>query len=285
MFSWLNTKGIPYLQSSGLAACDFLVHAFCTREGGVSEDDYKSLNVSFREGDEEFRVLQNWNRLAAAFDIPVENFLVLNQVHRDGILVIPPRGEYFTSREGLNDDAIVTDRTRLAICIKTADCVPVFVVDPERKVIAAIHAGWRGTAAGITAKVVRLMQNQYGCHPSGLLAAIGPSIGPCCYEVDEPAAEAFRLHPDEKDFLFPGKRKDRWMLDLVRANRGQLRNCGIPETGIDTSGLCTVCREDAFFSHRAAGGVTGRQINFLMLKGDPVCKALLPNQDLHHIHG
>ncbi|MBP9650563.1 MAG: laccase domain-containing protein, partial [Syntrophaceae bacterium] len=107
MFSWLNKNSIPYLQSSGLAACDFLAHAFCTREGGVSEDDYQSLNMSFREGDEEFHVLQNWNKLAGSFGIPMENFLVLNQVHRDGILVIPPRGEYFTSREGLDYDAIV----------------------------------------------------------------------------------------------------------------------------------------------------------------------------------
>jgi len=284
MFSWLNAKGIPYLQSSGLAACDFLAHAFCTREGGVSEEDYQSLNMSFREGDEEFRVLQNWNKLAAAFGIPVENFLVLNQVHRDGILVVPPRGEYFTSREELNYDAIVTDRVHLAICIKTADCVPVFVVDPERKVIAAVHAGWRGTAAGISAKVVRLMQNQYGSRPASLLASIGPSIGRCCYEVDAPAAEAFCSHKNAEAFLFRAKRKDRWMLDLVQANRGQLAECGIPPAGIDASGLCTVCRQDAFFSHRGSGGITGRQINFLMLKGDPICKALLLNDDLRHIH-
>ena len=284
MFSWLNKNSIPYLQSSGLAACDFLAHAFCTREGGVSEDDYQSLNMSFREGDEEFHVLQNWNKLAGSFGIPMENFLVLNQVHRDGILVIPPRGEYFTSREGLDYDAIVTNRTHLAICIKTADCAPIFVVDPENKVIAAVHAGWRGTAAGISAKVVRLMQNQYGSRPSALLAAIGPSIGRCCYEVDEPAAAAFCSHKNAKAFLLPGKRKDRWMLDLAQANRGQLAESGVPDAGIDVSGLCTVCRQDAFFSHRGSGGVTGRQINFLMLKGDPFCKALFVNEDFRQVH-
>lgn len=284
MFSWSNAKGIPYLQSSGLAACDFLVHAFCSRKGGVSEDDYKSLNMSFREGDEEFRVLQNWNKLAAAFGIPVENFLVLHQVHKDGILVIPPRGEYFTSREELHYDAIVTDRTRLAICIKTADCVPVFLADRARKVIAAVHAGWRGTAAGITAKVVRLMQNQYGSSPSDLLAAIGPSIGPCCYEVDLPAADAFRSQPNARDFLFPSKKRDRWRLDLVNANRQQLLDGGIPADNIEAAGVCTVCRQEAFFSHRGSGGVTGRQINFLMLKGDPFCKALLLDEDGCHVH-
>jgi len=275
MFSWLNKNSIPYLQSSGLAACDFLAHAFCTREGGVSEDDYQSLNMSFREGDEEFHVLQNWNKLAGAFGIPMENFLVLNQVHRDGILVIPPRGEYFTSREGLDYDAIVTDRVHLAICIKTADCAPIFVVDPENKVIAAVHAGWRGTAASISAKVVRLMQNQYGSRPSALLAAIGPSIGRCCYEIEEAAADSFRRQKHAGDFLSQGARRGRWMLDLVEVNRRQVLDCGIPEANIETAGLCTVCRQDIFFSHRGSGGVTGRQINFMMIKGDTFCKALL----------
>ena len=284
MFALEKKKTIPYLQAAKLAACDFLVHAFCTRLGGVSEEDYKSLNMSFREGDEEFRVLQNWSKLAAAFDIPMENFLVLNQVHGDNIFVIQPQGEYFTSRDALNYDAIVTDRANLAICIKTADCVPVFLVDHVRKVIAAVHAGWRGTALGITEKVIRLMQNQYGSSPSDLLAAIGPSIGPCCYEVDATVADAFHRHKNAEAFLFPGKRKDRWMLDLVSANHKQLRDCGIPSDNIEAADVCTVCRQEAFFSHRGSGGVTGRQINFLMIKGDPVCKALLLNDDLTRIH-
>ena len=284
MFALEKKKTIPCLRAAKLAAYDFLVHAFCTRLGGVSEEDYKSLNMSFREGDEEFRVLQNWSKLAAAFDIPMENFLVLNQVHGDNIFVIQPRGEYFTSRDALNYDAIVTDRANLAICIKTADCVPVFLVDHVRKVIAAVHAGWRGTALGITAKVVRLMQNQYGSSPADLLAAIGPSIGSCCYEVDETVADAFHHDKNAEAFLFPGKRKDRWMLDLAEANRQQLRDCGIPAENIEAAGVCTVCRQDAFFSHRGSGGVTGRQINFLMIKGDPVCKALLLHDDLGQIH-
>ena len=284
MFALEKKKTIPYLQAEKLVACDFLVHAFCTRLGGVSEEDYKSLNMSFREGDEEFHVLQNWSKLAAAFDIPMENFLVLNQIHGDNIFVIQPRGEYFTSRDALNYDAIVTDRANLAICIKTADCVPVFLVDPVKKVIAAVHAGWRGSALGITAKVIRLMQNQYGSSPSDLLAAIGPSIGPCCYEVDLPAAAAFHRHKNAEAFLFPGKRKDRWRLDLAEANRQQLLDGGIPADNIEAAGVCTVCRQEAFFSHRGSGGVTGRQINFLMLKGDPLCKALLLKDDLRQIH-
>jgi len=284
MFSLEKKNDIAYLQAPQLKTCDFLTHAFCTRLGGASQDDYKSLNMSFREGDEEFRVLANWDKLAMAFDIPLENFLVLNQVHGDNIFVIKPHGDYFTSREALNYDAIVTNRANLAICIKTADCVPVFIVDRVKKVIAAVHAGWRGSALGISGKAVRLMQSQFGSEPQDLLAAIGPSIGKCCYEVDAIAAESFCHQKNAADFLLPGKRKDKWMLDLVEANRRQILDCGIPDINIEAAGLCTTCHQDAFFSHRGSGGVTGRQINFMMIKGDTPCRAIFIDDDLGRLH-
>jgi YfiH family protein len=284
MFSQSQKNGIEYLHSELLNHCDFLVHAFGTRLGGVSRDDYKSLNMSFLEGDEEFRVLQNWDKFASAFEIPMENFLVLNQVHGDNIFVIQPHGDYFSSREALNYDAIVTNRMNLAICIKTADCVPVFLVDRIKKIIGAVHAGWRGSSLGISAKVVRLMQNTYGSRPADILAAIGPSIGPCCYEIDAATADFFRRQKDAGLFLSPAKRKNRWMLDIVEVNRLQLLNCGISEANIEATRICTVCRQDMFFSHRGSGGITGRQINFMMIKGDTICKALLVNGISEGIH-
>ena len=266
MFKLAQKNSIPYLQSAIFAQCDFLTHAFCTRHGGTSKEDYKSLNMSFREGDEEFQVLQNWSKLAEDFAIPLEQFLVLNQVHGDDIFVIKPQGSYFSSRDELNYDAIITCRTNLAICIKTADCVPVFIVDKVQKVIAAVHAGWRGTALGISAKVIRLMQHQYGSLPQDILAAIGPSIGRCCYEVDNVTAEAFGAQKNKESFLFPKASRSKWMVDLPEANRRQILDCGIPETNIELSGYCTMCNQDIFFSHRGAGGITGRQINFMMIK-------------------
>jgi polyphenol oxidase len=284
MFSLSKKNNIEYLQASVFSGCDFLTHAFCTRRGGVSQDDYKSLNMSFREGDEEFRVLTNWDKLACAFDIPLEYFLVLNQVHGDNIFVIKPHGDYFSSCEALEYDAIVTTRANVAICIKTADCVPVFIVDRVKKVIAAVHAGWRGSALSITAKVVRLMRTQYGSLPGDILAAIGPSISKCCYEVDSATADAFRTHTNFESFLKSSKRKNHWMLDLVEANRLQLRDAGIPENNIDVDGSCTACNQNIFFSHRASGGITGRQINFMMIKGAPSCRALTIDEDISSIH-
>ncbi len=268
MLTLQKKKTIEYLQSPLLNNCDFLEHAFCTRRGGASRDDYNSLNMSFREGDEEFRVLQNWDRLATAFDIPMEQFLVVNQVHGDAIFVIKPHGSYFSSSDELSYDAIITPRADLAICIKTADCVPVFLVDKVKKVIAVVHAGWKGTALAISAKVIRLMQNQYRCQPADILAAIGPSIGKCCYEVDQVTADAFRKHKYSDLFFQQGSKKDKWMLDLPEANRRQILETGITENNIEVSKYCTVCNQDMFFSHRGSGGITGRQVNFMMIRRD-----------------
>ena len=284
MFSVEKKNALTYLQAPQLLECDFLVHAFCTRVGGASRDEYKSLNMSFREGDEEFRVLANWNKLSTTFGIPLENFLVLNQVHGDSIFVIKPHGEFFTSRDQLNYDAIITNRPNLAVCIKTADCVPVFIADRVKKVIAVVHAGWKGSALAITEKVVRTMKNQFACQLQDMVAAIGPSIGSCCYEVDKAAVDAFDGLRNRELFLRPSPRSGHWMLNLVEANRLQLQNEGFNEQNIETSGLCTMCRQDAFFSHRGSGGITGRQVNFMMIKGETPCRAIFVDEDLKSIH-
>ncbi|MCK7468395.1 MAG: peptidoglycan editing factor PgeF [Desulfosudis oleivorans] len=283
MFPPSKKNAIEYLQAPLLSECDFLVHAFCTRIGGVSQDDYKSLNMSFQEGDEEFRVLANWDKLSAVFEIPMENFLVLNQVHGDNIFVIKPYGDYFTSREALNYDAMVTTRTNLAICIKTADCVPVFIVDRIKKVIAAVHAGWRGSALGISAKVVRLMQNSYDSQPQDLLAAIGPSIGPCCYEVDLSTADAFRRQKNAEDFLFPGKRKTDGCSTWWKPTVARFLIAVFPTPTFKQQVFAPYAAR-MLFSHRGSGGITGRQINFMMIKGDPPCRVLTVDDDLRQLH-
>lgn len=283
MFNLTKIHSIEYIESSLLRECEFLTHAFCTRRGGVSEDDYDSLNISFKEGDFESKVLQNWHRLAMAFAIPMDQFLTLNQVHGNDIFFIKPFGDYYSASEVLNYDAIVTSRTNLAVCIKTADCVPVFIVDRKKKIIAVVHAGWKGTALEITAKVVRLLQEKYGSSPQDVLTAIGPSIGQCCFEVDSAAANAFSEQKNNEAFLFPGARPNKWMLDLAEANRRQILNCGIPEVNIDVSDLCTSCRQDLFFSHRGSGGITGRQVNFMMIKGDNPCRVLTIGSEIPSI--
>lgn len=266
MFHLNKIHSIQYYESSFLSGCDFLTHAFCTRIGGISEEDYTSLNISFREGDLESRVLQNWNRLAMAFAIPLDNFLTLNQVHGDDIFLIKPYGDYLPTDKTLNYDAIVTTRQNLAICIKTADCVPILIVDRVQKIIAAVHAGWKSTAARIGAKVLRLLFERYNSNPQNLLVAVGPSIGPCCFEVDEEAANSFRHQEDDEAFLYPAEKQKKWIVDLPEANRRQMISCGIPEDNIDLSNLCTSCRHDLFFSHRGSGALRDVSLISLCLK-------------------
>jgi hypothetical protein len=278
MFKTIKQKSITCLQADIFRDCDFLIHAFCTRQGGASEEDYKSLNMCFQQGDEDTRVLQNWGKLSAAFDIPIEQFLVVNQVHRDAIYIIKPYGSYFSSRAELDYDAIITNRKDIAIGIKTADCVPIFIADKVKKIIAAVHAGWRGSALSITAKVIRLMFDQYHCRPQDILAAIGPAIGRCCYQVDTVTAKAFASQKNKEVFLCPEVGGTKWMLDLAEANRQQILECGIPEENIELSGYCTKCNQDMFFSHRGSGGITGRHINFMMIKDDNTCRVVTLNK-------
>jgi YfiH family protein len=141
-----------------------------------------------------------------------------------------------------------------------------------------VHAGWRGSALGITAKVVHLLRERYHSQPQDILAAIGPSIGRCCYQVDAIVANAFATHNSSEHFLFPAAAANRWMLDLPEANRRQIMDCGIPEGNIELSGYCTSCRQDLFFSHRASGGITGRQINFMMIKETEPCLVVTLNK-------
>ncbi|MGE5799975.1 MAG: peptidoglycan editing factor PgeF [Syntrophaceae bacterium] len=261
----LTQRGpVQYVEAEEFSQFQSILHGFCTRIGGVSDGPYATLNVSPREGDPPERVRMNWQRLASAFEIPCEQFFVVNQVHGESFLIIEDAVSCH-SLENRQYDAIVTDRPGVAIGIKTADCAPVLIFDRRRQAIAAVHAGWRGTAQAIAAKAVRVMGARFSSRPEDLLAVIGPSIGPCCYEVDEPVFEAMSHHGQADRVLRPGPREGRWMFDLPLANRMQLEREGIPPGQISAAGLCTCCREDLFFSHRRDGARTGRHLNFILL--------------------
>ena len=163
-------------------------------------------------------------------------------------------------------DGLITDRPGVALGIRTADCVPLLFVDPVRRVIGVAHAGWRGTALGIASKMIDLFENRFSSRAEELLIAIGPAIGVCCYQVDAPVYDALSSRPGAEGFLHPCEEPGRWMLDLASANRSELTNRGALATNIFSTGHCTACRQDLFFSHRASLGCTGRQVNFLMLR-------------------
>lgn len=166
-------------------------------------------------------------------------------------------------------DALVTGAPGLALVVTTADCTPVFVYDPVRRAAGLAHAGWRGTAAGVAARTVQALVAEFGCRPRDLWAAVGPAIGPCCYEVDEPVVAAMAGAPGYRSaWLRPGRRPGRWQLDLWAANRDQLVAAGVPPAQVAVAGICTACAVDRFYSYRAEAGRTGRQAAVLVLAGD-----------------
>jgi hypothetical protein len=257
-----------------LAEIPSLRHAFSTRRGGSSGGCFSSLNFSFRQGDEAENVRANWAALSRAFGIAPERFLTVHQVHGnrvwviDGAESIPTSGDGDAREDAPRCDAIVTNRPGIAIGVKTADCVPVLIADPVRRVIAAVHAGWQGTARRIVEHVCAALEARFSCRREDLRAAIGPAIGPCCYEVDDRVREAMAGLPGLERIFSPRDAPGRWRLDLALANRLQLRNAGMPASRVAEANLCTACRPDLFFSHRGSGGKAGRHFSFLLMDGE-----------------
>jgi len=258
-------RGLTYYQSPQLQSLAFLAHAFTTRIGGVSGGHYSSLNFSVREGDPEEHVSKNFQITAKAFDLSPEQFLTVRQIHGDGILVIDKPDFRLPEGNIPEFDAIITNQPGFAIGVKTADCVPIMITDRVKRIIGVVHAGWRGTALKIAAKVVMRFREDFSSKTGDMVAAIGPSIGPCCYQVDEQVYRAMEAG-GASPYFRPCQEDSRWMLDLPSLNRRHLVEAGLIPESIEMSGLCTACLPDLFYSHRGESGRTGRLLNFLMLR-------------------
>jgi YfiH family protein len=206
-----------------LAGCDWLEHGFGTRR----------------------TVWDAAGRLASA-----------KQVHSSRCLYAATAGRIGEA------DALITDQPGLLLAVRTADCLPILVADPEHRAVAAIHAGWRGLLAGILKEVLGRMAQQFGSHPEALLIAIGPAIGGCCYEVGPEVATQFReLFPERKDL------DGRTHLDLTEAARRQLLEAGVRERSVAAAGLCTRCLGEEFYSWRRDGPRTGRMLSVIGIRG------------------
>ena len=263
-FMFIKKGKIGYLESPALREYDFIEHAFCTRWGGVSQEPFSNFNFSIQAGDREGNIEQNREILSSAFHIPLGGFLTVEQVHGDKIAVI--NGDVPDSRCYPGYDGIISNRPGLALAVKTADCLPIFLADTKKRVIGAVHAGWRGTALGIAARAVDVFVKKFSSSPSDILAVLGPSIGPCCYEVDEKVFNPTTEGRGSIDFFKGTDQRGKWMMDLTMANSCQLGEAGLLPDNIVSAKICTSCNKGKFFSHRGEGGNTGRQINFLMIK-------------------
>jgi len=227
-----------------------LTAAFTTRVGGVSAGPWNSLNLGLHVGDTPEAVGENRRRVFAGLDLDPESLVTAEQVHGDVVARARDPGRHRAT------DGLITSVPGLTLAVFCADCTPVFLLDPATPAVGAVHAGWKGTVAGIAGRAVTEMARHFGSRPEDMLGAVGPCIGPCCYEVgpevSEPAAR--RLG---REVLTRGK-GPRPHLDLWEANRRVLVKAGLAPENVHVAGLCTFCREDLFHSHRRETVRTGR---------------------------
>ncbi|RKG92996.1 peptidoglycan editing factor PgeF [Corallococcus sp. CA053C] len=234
-------------------------HGFTTRAGGVSEGPYASLNLRFSIGDERSRVEENHRRLAQAAGAKLGALCRVSQVHGD--VVLEARGAPDDElRPTLGEaDALWTEEEGTWVAVGTADCVPVLLVDPEGRRVAAVHSGWKGTELEISARTVEALAAR-GSRPERLLAAVGPCIQACCYEVSPELGDRFRARFGP-DVVREGVKPH---LDLPRAVKASLVKAGLKPTHVDVLQACTACERERFFSHRRDAGLTGRHLNFVL---------------------
>lgn len=242
---WANAGLLLLLRSAALDAAG-VTHAFTTRIGGISAPPFDTLNLGRASGDAAGAVRENRRRALGALGRDLSDHVEASQVHGAGAAVAAS-GDRGRKIPGV--DILLTRDPAVVLAMHYADCVPVLLADPGCRAVAVVHTGWRGTAAGAAAEAVRAMGRAFGSRPGDLVAAIGPAIGPCCYEVDAPVVEALGPWSWRGAVLAPAGR-DRWRLDLWEANRRQLADAGVPGRAVTVAGLCTACHPSLFFSHR-----------------------------------
>ncbi|GGF77725.1 laccase domain protein [Paenibacillus albidus] len=253
---------------------------FTSRQGGQSREPFHSLNCAFHVGDESGDVIANRRALAKSLGFTLADWTCGEQTHGAEIAVVrqTDRGRGSLDREAAFQatDGMVTDVPGVLLTSFYADCVPLYFYDPAHQAVGLAHAGWKGTVAEIAAVTVNTMREAYGTRPQDLLAAIGPSIGDCCYEVDEPVMKHIRrLEQDLEPFLPAGQKgplyhssvKDgKSMLNLKEMNRRIMIKAGILPTHIECTTWCTSCNTDLFFSYRQENGKTGRMTSWIGIK-------------------
>jgi len=289
-WSLRTVRGVQILELAPFKKFPWLVHGFSTRTGGASvlDSGERVLNLGFTEWDHRETVLTNRQTFQSGLGTSDYMLVPLKQIHSSVVRWVPQmptnasrRSAARAGRLAQTGDASLTNSPSLLLGIQTADCVPVFLVDAKKRAVAAIHAGWRGTLARIAEKTVGEMCKQFGSKPADILAALGPAIGGCCYEVGTELVTEFTSQfagaEEYFDELRTGEEPNplQWLnmmppghqpppknvrLDLRKANRTQLLAAGLRDANIYVSDLCTACHTDLFFSYRKERANSGRML-------------------------
>lgn len=251
----------PYLTLNSLSALPNIIHGFSTRWGGVSEGIYATMNLGFKTADEPENIHKNYDIICQSIGLNSKNLTLTDQTHTANIKIITKKdiGKGFSQPQDYHDiDGIITNLPGVPLSVVHADCVPLLFTDPVKKIVGAAHAGWRGTVGNIAANMVQAFTEHFYSDPKDIWMGIGPSIGPCCYEVDQPVADIFLAHPllvngNAIKPTAPGK----YHINLQQVNRLVAEAVGLQPEHITDIGLCTNCHKDIFFSHRGHQGKRG----------------------------
>jgi hypothetical protein len=252
---------LTFLLSPNLSQSTKLIHAISTRNGGVSSGSYKSLNLSFHVEDEQENVIHNYRILSRALGFNLRSLITCQQIHHNTVALVDKsyfKKDCFLPQNAIPEtDALVTDVPGITLMTRYADCVPLFFYDPKTNTIAIAHAGWKGTLSHIVRKTVEVLVNEYHCKPENILTAIGPSIGPCCFQIGSTMADEAVKELSGQEYLKEGSDGSIYF-NLWKANEKQLKDTGIKDDHLHCAGLCTACNTDLFFSYRREKRVTGR---------------------------
>ena len=265
-----NAHTVPYLTYNSLSEINFINHAFSTRLGGVSEGEFTSMNMAFNRGDNPESVTENYKRICKSAGFDFDSLTASAQDHNTFVRAVTSENKgvgIYKPRDLQSVDALITNEKGVTLVTYYADCTPLFFVDTKQKAIGLAHAGWRGTVGRIGEKVVNKMTELYGTNPADIVAAIGPAISVCCYEVDKPCADNFYALSDldSSRFVFP-KDNGKYMIDLLETNRQILVAAGVKNENITVSDVCTNCNSELLWSHRATKGKRGTMSAFMCIK-------------------
>lgn len=247
---------VPYFQFEKFPTD--LRHGISTRYGGVSSAPFDSLNLAIDDSDDKWsNVVENYRRFCGAVGVDVERLVVPIQRHTDNILVVKEgRGVEHAIDQV---DGFITNVPDVPLLVRMADCQPVLMYDPVKRVIASVHSGWKGSVQNIIGKAVVKMGEEFGCDAENILIGIGPSIGPCCCEFTNPYEE---LSPEFHKYILPAlglyTMNPSWFVDFWQCSLDQLTAVGVKHENIELSGVCTSCNTDKYFSYRAEKPATGR---------------------------
>jgi len=262
-------KGVVYFTFEHFDQTNLVTHCFTSRIGGVSEGAYGHMNLGYKSGDKLDHIEMNHRIMKEVLGIEEKDFVFTEQVHKTEIYTV--KGDFdskVNQMEIRNVDGFVTNDGDYALHTVYADCVPIYILDIENHAIGLAHSGWRGTVGKMGEVLLQRMASEFGTEPSNCLAGIGPSIGPCCFEVGKEVTDSFKKVFNETESYLVKEQATKDYINLWKINKKILVDSGVSENNIICAEMCTSCNSEYFYSYRRDNGRTGRMAGIMKLKND-----------------